>query len=347
MKTSQLISLGFSDLYLMEDPEQCCYKEQSDSMQLLPFDASLFGELSAFYSFLKGGIRSHMKERNSNAVVWPQAKCGWEAHAQKAQRLRATHLVAATGQSIFYVRRYIQAVASLEQLGAPKAIISSLLSPNLKQGLVMLCGKAGSGKTTLACSLITERLKQWGGVCVTAENPIELEITGRHGKGMCIAHEVNSDEGMATAVIDFLRTSPNIIFLGEIRDAFVAKEAVLAALSGHLVITTFHGHSIVGALSRFAGFIGDNNLLADALSAVAFLELSQEKDQKPLFNLKSNSPPSATSLVSKKLTINLLSFLGDEGAPLTSMVRGGTFSMLSSEVSRQKNWMMQHKPSSL
>lgn len=352
MKNSKLIGLGFSDLYLLQTPQECCYKQRSDSMQLLSFEDSLLSELRAFYehlvSIFLGCDQGNSSQPNSVAVVWPvntgpQASLGGMG---ASLRLRATHLKAANGQSIFYVRRYIQSVSTLEQLGVPNAIVTRLLSENLKQGLVMIGGKAGSGKTTLACSLITERLKHWGGVCVTAENPIELEISGRHGKGMCFAHEVDSDGAMATAVINFLRTSPNIIFLGEIRDAFVAKEAVLAALSGHLVITTFHGHSIVGALSRFAGFIGDNNLLADALSVIAFLELSQEKDQRSLFNLKrDDAGVKAPILASKKLTIDLLSLLGEEGAPLASMVRGGNFSMLSSEVSRQRNWMIQHKPS--
>lgn len=358
MKNSKLIGLGFSDLYLLEAPHECCYKQRSDSMQLLPFEASLLAELKVFYNHLLNLFSEHIRESserpNSVAVVRP---CDVDAKTSQSDggavlRLRATHLKAANGQSIFYVRRYIQSVTTLEQLGVPNAIVTRLLSENLKQGLVMIGGKAGSGKTTLACSLITQRLKQWGGVCVTAENPIELEISGRHGKGMCFAHEVDSDAAMATAVINFLRTSPNIIFLGEIRDAFVAKEAVLAALSGHLVITTFHGHSIVGALSRFAGFIGDNNLLADALSAIAFLELSQEKDQRSLFNIKrepsvGSDGLSLSNLVSKKLTIDLLSLLGPEGAPLASMVRGGNFSMLSSEVSRQRNWMLQQKHSNV
>jgi twitching motility protein PilT len=131
----------------------------------------------------------------------------------------------------------------------------------------------------------------------------------------------------------------------------VAKEAVLAALSGHLVITTFHGHSLVGALARFAGFIGDNNLLADALSAVAYLELCETKDQTELFTLKSaifpkegrgeGSPASIRN--SKKLTIDFLWFLGPEGTALTSVVRSGNFPMLSSEISRQRNHMLQSR----
>jgi len=214
----------------------------------------------------------------------------------------------------------------------------------LTQGLVILAGKAGSGKTTLANSVICSRLEQWGGVCVTAENPVELEISGRHGAGLCFAHEVGGDDEMATAVINFMRTSSNIIFLGEIRDAAVAREAVLAALSGQLVITTFHGPSIVGALSRFAGFIGDNNLLADALSAVAFLELCENKDQKTLFNLKHQARDGGVERPDgKKLMIDLLWFLGAEGVALSSMIRSGNFAMLSSELTRQRNLMIQSR----
>ncbi|MBU3640987.1 ATPase, T2SS/T4P/T4SS family [Polynucleobacter sp. Fuers-14] len=341
-----LLDLVFSDIYLLENPRDCRYKESSDSLRLREFEAPLHEELSKLYRYL--GEQCDASTPGSMTALWPAA-------TQSAMRLRVTNLVGSNDQTVFYIRRYRQGVATLADLGVPKPIIERLLSPTLTQGLCMLGGKAGSGKTTLANSMIVARLTALGGVCVTAENPVELQIAGRHGDGMCFSHEVNSDQEMATAVINFLRTSPNIIFLGEIRDAFVAKEAVLAALSGHLVITTFHGPSLVGALARFAGFIGDNNLLADALSAVAYLELCETKDQTELFSLKSasalsdrrgegqgqNAPASIRN--SKKLTIDFLWFLGPEGTALSSVVRSGNFPMLSSEISRQRNHMLQSR----
>lgn len=336
---NSLIGLGFSDIYLVENPSECCYKERSESLTLLEFDNALHGELRSFYQYLIG--RSSDEHEGSISMLWPIAHPGKRVDQM---RLRVTNLVGANGQIVFYIRRYRQGVASLPQLGVPKPIIDRLLSNHLTQGLVILAGKAGSGKTTLANSVICSRLEQWGGVCVTAENPVELEISGRHGAGLCFAHEVGGDDEMATAVINFMRTSSNIIFLGEIRDAAVAREAVLAALSGQLVITTFHGPSIVGALSRFAGFIGDNNLLADALSAVAFLELCENKDQKTLFNLKHQSRDGGVERPDgKKLMIDLLWFLGAEGVALSSMIRSGNFAMLSSELTRQRNLMIQSR----
>lgn len=334
-----LIGMGFSDMYLVENPAECCYKERSESLKLMEFDQALYGEIRSFYQHLIARSGDHQA---SISMFWPVAHPGKRV---EQMRLRVTNLVDASGKTVFYIRRYRQGVANLSQLGVPKPIIDRLLSGQLTQGLLILAGKAGSGKTTLANSVICSRLERWGGVCVTAENPVELEISGRHGGGMCFAHEVESDDEMATAVINFMRTAPNVIFLGEIRDAVVAREAVLAALSGHLVITTFHGPSIVGALSRFAGFIGDNNLLADALSAVAFLELCENKDQTSLFNLKHQvanvDEGSRVRADAKKLTIDLLWFLGAEGVALSSMVRSGNFAMLSSELSRQRNQMLQ------
>jgi len=355
----ELVDLVFSDIYLLEKPGDCRYKESSDSLRLREFDTSLHEELSRLFSFL--GDQCETNSPGSITALWPiaqqhgikQSAEQGSGNTKSAMRLRVTNLVGSDNQLVFYIRRYRQGVATLGDLGVPKPIIDRLLSPTLTQGLCMLGGKAGSGKTTLANSMIVARLTTLGGVCVTAENPVELQIAGRHGDGMCFSHEVGSDQEMANAVINFLRTSPNIIFLGEIRDAFVAKEAVLAALSGHLVITTFHGHSLVGALARFAGFIGDNNLLADALSAVAYLELCETKDQTELFPLKSASPLNngqgqgqnapASIRNSKKLTIDFLWFLGPEGTALASVVRSGNFSMLSSEISRQRNHMLQSR----
>jgi len=323
-----LLDLVFSDIYLLENPGDCRYKESSDSLRLREFEVPLHEELSSLYRYL--GEQCDACSPGSMTVLWP-------AVTQSAMRLRVTNLVGSNDQTVFYIRRYRQGVATLADLGVPKPVIERLLSPTLTQGLCMLGGKAGSGKTTLANSMIVARLTTLGGVCVTAENPVELQIAGRHGDGMCFSHEVGSDQEMANAVINFLRTSPNIIFLGEIRDAFV--------------ITTFHGHSLVGALARFAGFIGDNNLLADALSAVAYLELCETKDQTELFSLKSASPLSdgrgsgspASIRKSKKLTIDFLWFLGPEGTALASVVRSGNFSMLSSEISRQRNHMLQSR----
>ena len=355
--TKTLLGLVFSDIYLLENPSDCRYKESSDSLRLREFDTSLYEELRRLYRYL--GEQCDASTPGSMAVLWPQtlqegaqqSTGQGSLDAQSAMRLRVTNLVGSNDQTVFYIRRYRQGVATLGDLGVPKPVIDRLLSPVLTQGLCMLGGRAGSGKTTLANSMIVARLTALGGICVTAENPVELQIAGRHGDGMCFSHEVGSDQEMANAVINFLRTSPNIIFLGEIRDAFVAKEAVLAALSGHLVITTFHGPSLVGALARFAGFIGDNNLLADALSAVAYLELCETKDQTELFALKSasllkegrgqGSPASIRN--SKKLTIDFLWFLGPEGTALASVVRSGNFSMLSSEISRQRNHMLQSR----
>lgn len=346
-----LLALDFSDLYLMDDLSQSCYKERSDSLQLLSFPPELHDEIRAFYQFLQSGDKSSVQ--GSSAVLWPSGVVSLGKPKCAPMRLRVTNLTGANGQTVFFVRRYRQQVASLSQLGVPKAISQRLLSPSLNGGLLLLAGIPGSGKTTLANSIICERLSLFGGVCVTAENPVELDIAGRHGSGMCFTHEVASDEAMAGAVIAFMRTSPNMIFLGEIRDAFVARQAVLAALSGQLVVSTFHGPSVVGALARFAGLVGDDHLLADALSAVGFLNLSEHKDEGRAFDWEDRSPPinlgantlslGGSVLSRKKLTVDLLWFLGEEGAALGSIIRAGNFGMLSSEITRQRNAMLQSK----
>lgn len=143
-----------------------------------------------------------------------------------------------------------------------------LMDPDLLYGgLIMLCGTNGMGKTTIAASTTVSRLKKFGGHANTAEDPIEYPMQGVHSgeaNGWCLQHSVNKDkpveEGKSVysqALSDALRAFPaitgggTILMVGEVRDPETAAEVLLAASNGHLVITTYHGHSLTSAIARF------------------------------------------------------------------------------------------------
>lgn len=117
-----------------------------------------------------------------------------------------------------------------------------------RNGLVLIVGATGSGKTTTLNATVREmpRLEK----CVyTAEDPVEYRIPYVTHVGM------NDAVGLdfATAIKAFMRGDPDIIILGEIRDPVTASKAIQAAETGHLVIATIHAESVPMALQRLRG----------------------------------------------------------------------------------------------
>ncbi len=146
---------------------------------------------------------------------------------------------------------------ALEQLGLfrsqRKTFTSALTRP---QGMVLVTGPTGSGKTaTLYAGL--HYLNELGRNLATVEDPIEIQVDG--------INQVQVDEriGMtfATALRALLRQDPDVLMVGEIRDAETADVAIKAAQTGHLVLATLHSNSAIDALGRLRGLgIGESDI---------------------------------------------------------------------------------------
>jgi len=117
-------------------------------------------------------------------------------------------------------------------------------------GLIILTGPTGSGKTTTLYSLLNETSHLFNRNIITLEDPIEKE------NDRVLQVQVNEKAGVtyATGLKAILRHDPDIIMVGEIRDAETAKIAVRAALTGHLVLSTMHTRNAKGAIYRLIEF---------------------------------------------------------------------------------------------
>ena len=130
-------------------------------------------------------------------------------------------------------------------------------------GLFLVCGPTGSGKTTTLHSLLghinTPDLKIW-----TAEDPIEITQPGLRQV------QVNAKIGwtFAAAMRSFLRADPDVIMVGEMRDAETAKIGIEASLTGHLVLSTLHTNSAAESVVRLLDLGMDPFNFADALLGV-------------------------------------------------------------------------------
>ncbi|MCH7224614.1 GspE/PulE family protein [Haloferula sp. A504] len=133
----------------------------------------------------------------------------------------------------------------------------------LPDGIILVTGPTGSGKTTTlyACLNVINRPDR---KIITVEDPVEYELPGINQV------MVKSDVGMtfAAALRSMLRQAPNIIMIGEIRDAETANIAINAALTGHLVLSTLHTNDAPSAVARLADIGIKRFLIASAVRAI-------------------------------------------------------------------------------
>ncbi len=134
---------------------------------------------------------------------------------------------------------------------------------NEPYGIVLLTGPTGSGKTTTLYATL-QALDLLKKNVVTVENPIEYRIP------LLRQTEVNerAGYGFATAVRYFLRHDPDVILVGEIRDEETAETALSASVTGHLVLSTLHTNSALGAIPRLRALGMPPFTLADSLKGI-------------------------------------------------------------------------------
>lgn len=138
---------------------------------------------------------------------------------------------------------------SIEDLGLPQVLRDFA---RMRDGLVLVTGATGSGKSTTLAALIDEINGELDGHIVTIEDPVEFIHTSRR----CLVRqrEINRDcTDFAGAVRAALREDPDVILVGEMRDLETMRAALTAAETGHLVLSTLHTQDAAGSVERLAG----------------------------------------------------------------------------------------------
>lgn len=141
-------------------------------------------------------------------------------------------------------------------------------------GMVLVVGPTGSGKTTTMYALLNT-LNSDERKIITLEDPIEYFMPGV--VQIPVAGGIDSS-GFADKLRAVLRLDPDIVMVGEIRDKDTAKTSLQAALTGHLVMSTFHASSAAAALTRMLDFIGVNPLFASAIHLIMAQRLVRRLD---------------------------------------------------------------------
>lgn len=153
---------------------------------------------------------------------------------------------------------------TLEQLGFRASNLERIKN-NIKKphGALLVTGPTGSGKSTTLYSVLT-MLNSRGVNISTIEDPVEYRIPGVNQ--MQVSPKIGLTFAMGLRAL--LRQDPNIIMIGEIRDAETAEEAVHAAMTGHVVLSTLHTNNAAGALPRLLDIGIEPYLIASTVNAV-------------------------------------------------------------------------------
>ncbi|MGN6544325.1 MAG: GspE/PulE family protein [Aureliella sp.] len=151
---------------------------------------------------------------------------------------------------------------SLSSLGMRTAHFETFsAATNRPHGLILLTGPTGSGKSTTLYVAIEQLLRSGGGNVITIEDPIEYEIHGASQVEVDSADKVNFSKALRSV----LRHDPDVVMIGEIRDAETASIAVKASLTGHLVFSTLHTNTAAGVVTRLADMGVEPFLIAATL----------------------------------------------------------------------------------
>jgi general secretion pathway protein E len=182
----------------------------------------------------------------------------------------------------------------LDELGFQTDVLKQIKHTiGSSQGLVLVTGPTGSGKTTTLYSMIKE-LNTIDKKIITIEDPVEYKID--QVQQIAVNNEINL--GFAQILKDVLRQDPDIIMIGEIRDSKSLQIAIQASLTGHLVFATLHANNSFLAINRLLDLDAERFLIASTLKAVISQRLvlclcphcKQQSDELPTIYKPSSCP---------------------------------------------------------
>ncbi len=174
----------------------------------------------------------------------------------------------------------------IDELGLGNLALSALKeSIHLSNGLILVCGATGSGKTTTLYSCLQE-INDGSRSIFTIEDPVEMPTDGIYQFEPNPALDISTHDLLKA----FMRQDPDVIMVGEIRDAKTADLAISAALTGHLVLATLHTNNPLNVVQRCKNWQVDYFALASSLRLIIHqsMQYTNENPQPKFTTIRPN-----------------------------------------------------------
>lgn len=237
-----------------------------------------------------------MGELSSRANISSAARTPQSGHMQKdIERHGSTHLLNVRvetvptmyGQdAVLRLFNFDESLLNLDLLGLSeeeRQEINEIISH--PRGLVLMVGPTGSGKSTTLYSILNA-LNTTERKIITLEDPIEYGISGISQ----IPIDTTKGQNFADGLRSVLRLDPDVVMVGEIRDADTARTAIQASITGHLVLSSFHANSTAAAFARMVDMIGVNPIFSSSIRLV----MAQRLVRRLADNKEAYAPDEAT-----------------------------------------------------
>jgi type IV pilus assembly protein PilB len=263
---SQAIEDGASDIHFEPEEDRLVVRARIDGV---------LRELAPIPKAVQAGVISRLKIMGSLDIAErraPQDGRIFVRFGGQPVDLRIAVLPTTHGEQVVVrILHRAAAVQSVAELGMSKEAETAFVrAAGQPYGAVIVCGPTGSGKTTTLYTAL-QLLNESGRSLMTIEDPVEYQIPG-------VAQiEVRPKSGLtfARGLRTILRSDPDVLLVGEIRDEETARIAIQASMTGHLVLTSLHTHNAASSIARLKDMGVEPSLLAASVNCIVAQRLAR------------------------------------------------------------------------
>lgn len=283
------LSLGASDIHIEPEEHGIRLRYRLDGVlhDIIDLERSIYERLISRLKLLSGLVLNIRDEAQDGRFTFDIG--------EKKVEVRSSVIPGASGESM--VMRLLDptvATFAMENLGLNPRMLEVMMEELQKpNGMIITTGPTGSGKTTALYAFLQKKHTPDIKI-ITIENPVEYKLDD------IVQTQTSDDYTFSKGLRSILRQDPDVIMVGEIRDREVAETAVHAAQTGHLVFSTLHTNSAVGAFPRLIDLGVDPRIIGSTFNII----LGQRLVRKLCTHCKESRTPTAEE---KEVIRNVLS----------------------------------------